>query len=169
MERMAAIVVIVAGVVLFFKTPLSGRLGGAAWAMWLPIAAALVRGAVQPMVKFAMEGWPNPFAAVTAGYLVSAAVVLAVSAARQRSWPVAPNRAGWLWFSAIGVCNGLAVYCMFQALALGSVTLVAPLVACYPVATLAFGRVMHGAESLDRRTIAGVGVTVVGVVMLLLA
>ncbi len=166
---MAAIAVIVIGVVMLFKTPLSGRAGAASWAMWLPVTAALIRGALQPIVKFGMEGWPNPFAAVTIGYLVSTAVVLACSAVKERGRPVAFHRRGWLWFSAVGACNGLAVFFMFQALALGSVTLVAPLVACYPLATVAFGRFMLGAASLNRWTAIGVGTTVAGVVLLLLA
>jgi len=167
--RLAAIAVIVIGVVTLFKTPLSGQARATSWAMWLPVTAALIRGALQPIVKFGMEGWPNPFAAVTIGYLVSTAVVLACSAVRERGRPVAFNRHGWLWFSAVGACNGMAVFCMFQALALGPVTLVAPLVACYPLATIAFGRLMLGAASMNRWTAIGVGITVAGVVLLLLA
>ena len=137
--------------------------------MWLPLTAAFIRGALQPIVKFGMEGWPNPFAAVTIGYLVSTAVVLVGSAVKERGRPVAFNRHGWLWFSAVGVCNGLAVFCMFQALALGPVTLVAPLVACYPLATVAFGRLMLGRAGLNRWTAIGVGITVAGIVLLLVA
>ena len=132
-----------------------------------PIAAAFIRGAVQPIVKLAMVGWPDPFAAVTIGYVVSAAIVLAAGAVRERGWPVRFNRAGWLWFAAVGVCNGLAVFCMFRALALGPVTLVAPLVACYPLATIAFGRAMLGAGGLNRTMAVGVAITVAGVVLLL--
>ncbi len=58
---------------------------------------------------------------------------------------------------------------MFQALALGSVSLVAPLVACYPLATVAFGRLVLGKAGLHRWTAIGVGITVAGVVLLLLA
>ncbi len=166
-ERMAAIAVIVIGVVMLFRAPLSGRAGIARWAIWLPVAAALIRGAMQPIVKFGLAGWPNPFAAVTIGYLVSTGVVLAASAVRERGRPVVFDRHGWGWFSAVGVCNGLAVLCMFQALALGPVTLVAPLVACYPLATVAFGRALFGTASLNRRTAIGVGITVAGVVLLL--
>ena len=49
--RMAAIAVIVIGVVTLFKTPLSGRARAASWAIWLPVTAALIRGALQPIAK----------------------------------------------------------------------------------------------------------------------
>lgn len=121
------------------------------------------------MVKIGLEEWPNPFAAITIGYVVSTLVVFASSAIRERGWPVAFTRNGWLWFSAVGVCNGLAVLSMYQALALGSVTVVAPLVASYPLATLVFGWTFLGSANITRQTIIGVGVTVAGVALLLAA
>lgn len=159
-----AILIIVAGVVLIYRAP---PLGTVAWAFVLPVAAALIRGAVQPLVKIGLEDWPNPFAAVTIGYVVSALVVLMSSAISERGWPLAFNHTGWMWFAAVGICNGLAVLCLYQALGRGSVTLVAPLVACYPLATLAFGRMIQGSTNLTRHTAIGVAITVVGVALLL--
>ena len=49
----------------------------------------------------------------------------------------------------VGLLNGLAVLTMYAALARGPVAVVAPLVACYPLATLAFSRLLLGAGSLD--------------------
>ena len=56
---------------------------------------------------------------------------------------------------------------MYQALALGSVTVVAPLVACYPLATLAWGWIFLGPANITRQTVIGVGITVAGVALLL--
>lgn len=167
--KLAAVLIIVAGVALLYRAPRVGRGAGFQWAFALPLAAAFIRGVAQPMVKIGLEKWPNPFAAVTIGYLVSTLVVLAVSTLRERRWPVNFSHGGWLWFSAVGVCNGLAVLSMYQALALGPVTLVAPLVACYPLATLAIGWKVSGAASLTRQTVLAVGITVAGVAVLLIA
>lgn len=166
--KIAGVLIIVFGVVLLYRVPRIGRGEGFEWAFALPLAAAFIRGLVQPMVKIGLEAWPNPFVPVTIGYLISTLVVLASSAIRERGWPLPFNRAGWLWFSAVGVCNGLAVLAMYQALALAPVTLVAPLVACYPIATLAFNRAFHGPAGLPAQTVVGVGFTVAGIAFLLM-
>ena len=167
--KIAAVVIIVTGVVLLYRAPRIGRVEGIEWAFALPLAAAFIRGMAQPLVKIGLAGWPNPFAAVTIGYLVSALVVLTSGTVRERGWPVPFIRSGWLWFSAVGVCNGLAVLSMYQALALGPVTLVAPLVACYPLATLAAGWTFSGSAGITRQTVIGVAFTVAGVALLLSA
>ena len=140
-----------------------------AWAMALPLAAALIRGLVQPLVKVGLESWPNPFAAATIGYLVSAVVVLGMGAVTERRNPIAFDRRGLKWFVAVGGCNGLAVLGLYAALAQGPVTVVAPMVASYPLATLLFSRVLLGSGELSARMIVGVVVTVAGVAVLLAA
>ena len=72
-------------------------------------------------------------------------------------------------FAVVGLCNGLAVLLMYAALARGPVVVVAPLIACYPLATLAFSRLLLGPAGLSRRMALGVAVTVVGVAVLLRA
>ena len=74
--KIAGVIIIFAGVVLLYRAPRPSGMTTIGWAFALPIGAAFVRGVVQPMVKTGMEGWPNPFAAVTIGYLMSTAVVL---------------------------------------------------------------------------------------------
>ena len=60
----------------------------------------------------------------------------------------------------------LAIY---AALARGPVAVVAPLVACYPLATLAFSRLLLGSGGLTVGAGLGVAITVAGVALLLLA
>jgi drug/metabolite transporter (DMT)-like permease len=67
----------------------------------------------------------------------------------------------------VGLLNGLAVLSMYAALARGPVAVVAPLVACYPLATMAFSRLLLGSTSLAWSAGAGVVTTVVGVALLL--
>ncbi|MEQ8394416.1 EamA family transporter [Thalassobaculum sp.] len=146
----------------------SGSLGVAAWtAMLLPLAAALIRGAVQPVVKIGFETWADPFAAATIGYLVSAAVMLVTVTARGEVAVIRASRSGCLWFAAVGLCNGAAVVTMYAALARGPVALVAPLVASYPLATLAFGAILLRSARIGGRVALGVAVTVAGVALLL--
>ena len=56
---------------------------------------------------------------------------------------------------------------MYAALARGPVAVVAPLVACYPLATLVFSRLLLGAGGLTWTAGVGVAITVAGVALLL--
>ena len=58
---------------------------------------------------------------------------------------------------------------MYAALARGPVAVVAPLVACYPLATLAFSRLLLGSGGLTWSAGLGVAITVAGVALLLRA
>lgn len=167
--QLLGIAVIIGGVLLLVRRPpgTPGRL--AAWAIALPICAAFIRGLVQPVVKLGLETWPSPFAAALIGYLVSTLVVLGAGTLEKESTTPRLQGRGWLWFCAIGTCNGLAVLSMYAALARGPVSLVAPLAACYPLATLLFSRLLLGSTGLGRRTLAGVATTVLGVALLLQA
>ena len=50
--------------------------------MALPLGSAAIRGAIQPVVKFGFEWWPNPIAAVVISYTVSSAVLVFSALAR---------------------------------------------------------------------------------------
>ena len=76
---------------------------------------------------------------------------------------------GVLWFAAIGLCNGLSVLAMYGALKYGSVTVVSPLIAGYPLVTLLLSRVFLRKEEVSPQLIAGVTGAVCGVVVLLAA
>ncbi len=161
----AGIGAIVAGVVAMFLGGATVQGSAPRLAFLLPIAAALVRGVTQPLVKFGLQSWPNPFAAVTIGYLVSAIVILSLRAMSRE-----PAPGGWShvpWFMAVGLCNGSAVLALYAALSLGPVSVVAPLVAMYPVITLALDRLLRRGQRLGRSVVAGVGISVGGVVLLL--
>src|SRR5262249_50116787 len=124
------------------------------------------RGLVQPVVKLGMESWPSPFAAALIGYVMSASVILLTGFTREGADILPFGRRGWAWFMPVGLLNGLAVLAMYAALARGRVAVVAPLVACYPLATLAFGRLLLGTGGLTLGAGLGVAVTVAGVVLL---
>lgn len=160
------IAAIVAGVIgLFLDGPTAARTWPL-WALLLPIGAALMRGLVQPLVKLGLASWPNPFAAATIGYVISAVVVVALRNAR-RADSRRYSGAGVLWFAGVGICNGGAVLAMYAALTQGPVWLVASLVATYPLAVLLLERAILGRFPMLRSAgVIGVGAIVGGVVLL---
>lgn len=165
--QIAGIAVIVGGVAVLFAGRRDAAAPAVGWAVLLALAASLIRGLVQPAIKIGLEEWPSPFAASLFGYCVSAIVILGAARFRRGGPAVAAQGKGWLWFCAVGICNGMAVLTMYAALARGPVALVAPLVACYPVVTLLLGSVVLGRNNLSVRVVAGIAVTVLGVALLL--
>ena len=161
------IAAVVAGVVTMSLGRRNGAAGWPAWALALPLLAAMIRGAVQPAVKLGLAAWNSPLAAVAIGYAVSAVVVLSVAAVRSRGRKDVFNRRGGAWFGAVGLCNVAAVFTLYAALARGPVTLVSPMVASYPLVTLAVGWVVLRAARPGRAVLLGVAVTVAGIVLLL--
>lgn len=164
----AGVTTIVIGVTILSS---QGRRGPPrSWPIWivtLPLLAAAVRGGVQPAVKLGLADWPNPFAAVLIGYTVSSVVVIAALTARDHRWPRKVTRNGVVWFSSVGVCNGLAVLLLYTALSMGPVVLVSPTVASYPLITLALSLVLLRTGRPTARQAAGVALTVAGVAGLL--
>jgi drug/metabolite transporter (DMT)-like permease len=165
MLQLGGLLAIVVGIVI-----LSGAGGEDGWRSWfllLPLTAAALRGATQATVKFGLEIWPNPFAAALVGYLVSTVVVLiAARIGTGRYVPDVPAR-GLLWFAAVGWCNAFASLLMYAALAHGSVALVSPLVATYPLATVVISTLLFGTVEGGLQLAFGVALTVVGVALLL--
>jgi drug/metabolite transporter (DMT)-like permease len=161
------ILTIVLGVVL-----LSVSRGGLtrAWPLWaiaLPLAASVLRGAAQPITKIGLAIWPSSFAAVVLGYTAATLVVAVVGLAQHRQTRLNVPPKGILWFACVGLSNGLALLALYAALMRGSVVLVAPLAATYPLVTLALGALLLRAEKITLALFAGILVTVTGVAMLL--
>ena len=165
--QLAGIGVILAGVLLIIGAPQGIPRQAFGGAISLLLLAAFVRGLVQPVVKLGLEGWPSPYSATLIGYVMSALVLLGFVGVREGNLGATFSRAGWLWFIPVGLLNGMAVLLMYAALASGPVAIVAPLVACYPLATLFFGRVLLGAGGVTRIAGFGVAITVAGVALLL--
>lgn len=164
--EMVAIATIVAGATLMVRGGNGGGRRVELVYLLLPLSAAFVRGVVQPAIKAGLASWPDPFAALLICYVFSAAVLIGVNLANRRA-PFVPTRAGVAWFAAVGVTNGAAALLMYAALARGPVSEVAPLVACFPLATLVFGRLFGRGDGITTHTVLGVILAVGGVAMLL--
>jgi drug/metabolite transporter (DMT)-like permease len=151
---------VVAGVVLLtWRSPGSGAF--ARRALWLPVAGALLRGIAQVLAKAALLLWPSPFAASLIGYVVSSGTVLAL---RRRDAP-RPRRAV-LWFVATGALNGAAVLLLYAALNRAPVSVVAPIVAAYPLVTVLLGAAVLHEEALSARVLSGAALIALAVAYL---
>jgi drug/metabolite transporter (DMT)-like permease len=166
--QLAGLALVVAGVVLL---ALRGGSGGRQWPLWvlaLPLSAALIRGAIQPAIKTALALWHEPMAAAAIGYTLSAIVILLLVG--RRAWRVGPaDRRGVMWFSLVGLFNGAATFLLYAALGLGPITLVAPLVAIFPLIAVGLTWMLLRGERLPALGLLGILISVAGVILLLLA
>jgi drug/metabolite transporter (DMT)-like permease len=167
---------IVLGVVVLGARGAGPPRAWSAWVLLLPLTGAAIRGGAQAAVKGGLALWPDPFVAVLVGYSVSCAMIFAANRALvSRASAAAPrkgtliNRRGVLWFVAVGACNGAGMLAMYAALTRGQVSVVSPLVATYPLFTLALSALFLRAEKPGPRVLLGVAVTVAGAVVLALA
>ena len=161
----AGTAVIVLGVVALTARGSDRPRAWAAWVILLPLAGAAIRGGAQAAVKGGLALWPDPFVAALVGYCVSSVTIFAGNRAIARTG--APlDRRGILWFIAVGICNGVGVLAMYAALNRGQVSVVSPLVATYPLFTLALSALVLREEKFGPRVLLGVVLTVAGVVVL---
>lgn len=161
----AASLGIVVGVALLSWRPHAIRPGFVGWALLWPIAGALVRGFAQAGAKAGLLLWPNPFAAGLIGYSISTATVIGVNQIG-RSGRRRLTKPGVAWFAATGVLNGGAVLLMYTALNVAPVSLIAPIVAAYPLVTTLVSAVVLRDEVVSPRMVAGATVTVLAVIYL---
>lgn len=164
--QVMGLVLVVAGVALM---ALRGGAGGRRWPIWvlaLPLAAALVRGAIQPAIKTGLAIWHEPLAAAAIGYSLSLAVIVSLVGRRALA-AGPPDRVGRLWFVGVGLANGTATFLLYAALGLGSIAVVAPLVAVFPLIAVVLSYLFLRDEKLHMIGLMGILVSVVGVVFLL--
>jgi drug/metabolite transporter (DMT)-like permease len=105
------------------------------WAIALPFAAAAIRALAQILTKAGLALWASPYDAGLIGYTVSAVVVLTAARISRPRQPA--DRRATPWFVITGLLNGGSVFLMYVALAKGQVSMVSPIVATYPLFTLA--------------------------------
>ena len=167
--QMFGLTIILAGVLALTAPRGGANAGWISWYVALPLVTAALRGFIQPVIKLGLAIWPSPYAAVLVGYLVSAAVVVMALRLRTGRWRPRANARGLAWFAGVGLCNGLAVLLMYAALARGPVTIVSPLVATYPLVTVAASALARHAVENQLRVTLGTALTVVGVGLLLVS
>ena len=157
---------IVVGSIVFIA--LRSRGAGAAWPAWavaIPLGAALTRGLSHNAIKIGLTGLPSPMTAAMVAATTSLAILLVVHLASGRSLP-APNR-GYFWFGLCGFLNGLGLVGLNVALSLGDVVVVAPLVATTPAFTLLTGWLFFRREVVRLPTIIAIGCIFAGCVLII--
>ena len=165
-RALLATIGIVAGVALmsWARTALGApRLG---WLLCLPVAAAAIRGLSQVFAKLGLAMWPSPLAASLVGYLVSAGVLLIADRARSGRRAGRPPRRAVALFVATGLLNGIGLMMTYVALQNAPVALVVPIVAAFPVVTLALTVALVRDEPIGRRTVLGAALTLAAVMYL---
>lgn len=169
LRQAAGIAILIVGIMLLTTTRSAG---GAQWPLWaivLPLSASLLRGLAQPILKIGFGLWPNPRVATLLCYAASATVVVLVGLWRTRGERRGFTPAGVLIFMAVGVANGIATWAGIEAVARGPVSLVAPVVASYPIFTLAFGAAMLRRTAITAAQALGVALAAAGVMVLVAA
>jgi len=119
--QLLGLAVILAGIAALTAPAGNQVTGWRSWYLVLPLAAAALRGFIQPVIKLGLAVWPSPFAAALIGYVVSSAVVVVTLRRRSGRWRPAVSRRAAAWFAGVGLCNGLAGLLMYAALALRTV------------------------------------------------
>jgi drug/metabolite transporter (DMT)-like permease len=166
--QLAGLVLAVAGAVIITLTRPRDLGHWRSLALLLPLASALIRGVVPPVVKLGLEIWPSPLWACLIGYIMSSLVVLIVQRIRKGSFIAEAPRSGWFWFAVTGISNGLSALALFAAVRNGPIALVAPLVAIYPLVTVILSSIMLKHVVITRRIVAGTLLTVAGVALVLI-
>ena len=164
-EAAVASVGVVAGVALLSWKRDAMRSGFAGWALLWPLSGAAVRGLAQVGAKAGLLLWPNPFAASLVGYLMSSATVLGTHRLG-RSDRARPTKESAFWFAVTGVLNGGAVLLMYAALSMAPVSIVAPIVAAYPLITSVISALVLHDDALTACKTAGAAITVAAILYL---
>lgn len=168
LQQFAGVAVLVAGVTMMTTNRNWGDTTWPLWALGLPLAASLLRGFGQPLLKVGFGWWHNPRVATLLCYASSATVVIVVGLLRKRASSASFTPKGVAWFMVVGVGNGLATWFGIEAVARGPVSLVAPVVASYPLFTLLIGSVLLRRVKVSPSQSAGVALAAAGVMILVL-
>jgi drug/metabolite transporter (DMT)-like permease len=165
--QLAGLVIAVTGAVIITVTRPRDFGSWRSWALLLPLGGAVLRGVIPPFVKLGLEIWPSPLWACLIGYIVSSLVVLTVQRVRKGSFIAEASRSGRLWFAVTGLFNGMSALTLFAAVRHGPITLVAPLVAVYPLVTVLLSAILLHQVRITARIVAGTPLTVAGVALVL--
>ena len=170
-ERMSAPIAVgtaavVAGAVVAAWNPKGLSRTWPLWAIALPLGASLIRATGHIATKYGLLEVDSPSFAVLVGNTVSLGTAVLVF--RRGGRPLLGTGSGNLWFFAAGLSNALSLQFLNNALAVGDVVAVVPIVSATPVFTLLLGLLLFGRERITWRTLATIALIVPGVVLVAL-
>ena len=126
---------------------------------------AAIRGVNQVIGKVGIDLLPNPFMAGFASFGVSFVILGAAYRWRRGRWPRKLPRPGLMYFGLNGLCVSMGIGLLYASLMVGTVTVVAPILATFPVFTLLVAAAV-GDERITAKVLLGVGVVVAGVAVI---
>lgn len=165
--QFVGLVVAILGVLILTITRTPDMRDWRTWALLLPLGAAFLRGVMPPVIKLGLEIWPNAIGAGLTGYIFSTITVLTVERIRNGRFIAQGPNSGRLWFAVTGICNGIGTLLLYAAVGAGPITLVAPLIATYPLMTVGLSAIVLTNVRLTPRLAAGVALAVGGVILVL--
>src|SRR5256886_2474581 len=124
---------VVAGAVVAAWNPKGLKRTWPLWAIALPLGASLIRAIGHIVTKYGLLEVDSPSFAVLVGNTVSLGTAVLVFKRERR--PLSGARTSNLWFFAAGIANALSVQFLNNALAIGDVVSVVPIVSATPLFT----------------------------------
>jgi drug/metabolite transporter, DME family len=158
---------VVAGAVVAAWNPKGFKRTWPLWAIALPLGASLIRATGHIVTKYGLLEVNSPSFAVLVGNTVSLGTAALFFSREAR--PLAGTGGSNLWFVAAGIANALSVQFLNNALAIGDVVAVVPIVSATPVFTLLMGFFYFGRETITWRTIGTIALIVPGVILVALS
>lgn len=132
-------------------------------AILLALGAMVLRALNNIVGKIGLELLPNPLMAAFVAYGVAG--TCAALGLRFQPRAAVVSRSGIAWFALVGVVTAGAAGCLYGALMLGDVVVVAPIMAGYPFFVMSIGWLLR-VERLTTRNVIGVLVVAAGVVLI---
>lgn len=133
------------------------------WAIALPVGAAFVRASGHAVTKVGLEDVPSASFAVLVSGTVS--LVIAMAAFRIEGRPVRGSARSYGWFIVSGITTAVSLQFLNQALQLGNLVTVVPIVSATPVFTMLLGLFVFRHEHFSWRMVATLALVVPGVML----
>jgi drug/metabolite transporter, DME family len=158
---------VVAGAVVAAWNPRGLKRTWPLWAIALPLGASLIRATGHIVTKYGLLEVDSPSFAVLVGNTVSLGTAVLLYGRERR--PLSGTSTSYWWFFAAGIANALSVQFLNNALAIGDVVAVVPIVSATPALTLLLGFLYFGRETITWRTIGTIALIVPGVILVALS
>ncbi len=133
------------------------------WAIALPVGAAFVRASGHAVTKLGLEDVPSASFAVLVSNTVSLAI--ATAAFRIEGRALSGTRTSYSWFVVSGLTAAVSLQFLNQALQIGDLVTVVPIVSATPVFTMLLGLFVFRRERFSWRMVATIALVVPGVML----
>ncbi len=139
--------------------------------LFFPLTAALLYGITTNIYKAGLEKVPDALIGAAVGLTAALMTLLLLAipgALKKQNLPQLPSfRKALPLFAAAGIINTFGLVLNFEALKLGSVTVVFPLISAQPLFAAMFGHLLlRHTEKIGWRVVAGAAVVVTGIAVI---